>query len=87
MKELEPLDRSKIPVPKVVPSHSRTPTMEQLQAMSTHDLVKLLMSPDMAKPMNQTLRQMIIQLLQQREGNAFVQRLLGKPTTQGRSVT
>ena len=61
--------------------------MEQLQAMSTHDLVKLLMSPDMAKPMNQTLRQMIIQLLQQREGNAFVQRLLGKPTTQGRSVT
>jgi hypothetical protein len=31
------------------------------------------------KPVNAPLRQQIIKLLQEREGNAFVQRLLGKP--------
>jgi hypothetical protein len=60
--------------------------MEQLKAMPTDKLVKLLMSLDMAHPMHQPLCQMVIQILQQREGNAFVQRLLGKPTAQGGSV-
>jgi hypothetical protein len=60
--------------------------MEQLRAMPTDKLVKLLMSPDMLQPMHQRLCQMIIQTLQQREGNAFVQRLLGKSTTQGGDI-
>ena len=86
MKELEPPGKSKSPTPKVVPSSHRTPTMEQLKTMSTDDLVKLLMNPDMAKPMQQPLRQMAIQILQQREGNAFVQRLLGKSATKSGGV-
>jgi hypothetical protein len=86
MKELEPPAKSKSPTPKVVPSSHRIPTMEQLKTMSTDDLVKLLMNPDMAKPMHQPLRQMAIQILQQREGNAFVQRLLGKSATKGGGV-
>ena len=51
--------------------------------MPTDKLVKLLMSPEMAQPTHQPLCQMIIQILQQREGNAFVQRLLGKSAGQG----
>lgn len=47
--------------------------------MSTDELVKLLMSPEMSRPMNEPIRQQIIMILQEREGNAFVQRLLGKP--------
>jgi hypothetical protein len=72
MKEPEPPGKSKSPTPKVVPSHSRTPMMEQLKAMTTDELVKLLMSPDMAKPMHQPLRHLVIQILLRREGNAFV---------------
>jgi hypothetical protein len=78
MKELEAPDKSKPSVPKVVPSHRRTATMEQLRAMTTDKLVKLLMSLDKAQSRHQPLCQMIIHILQQREGNAFVQRLLGK---------
>lgn len=80
MKELELQDKSKSPSPKPAPSHRRTPAMEQLNTMTTDDLVKLLMSPDMAKPMHQPLRQLVIQILQQREGNAFVQRALVMPS-------
>ena len=83
MKELESPDKSKPLVPKVVPSRSRAPTMEQLRAMPTDKLVKLLMSLDTAQPTNQPLCHMIIQTLQQREGNAFVQRLLGKSAGHG----
>jgi hypothetical protein len=83
MKDLEPPDKAKPLVPKVVPSHNRTPTVEQLKAMPTDKLVKLLMSLDTAQPTNQPLCHMIIQILQQREGNAFVQRLLGKSAGQG----
>lgn len=46
--------------------------------MKTDELVKLLLSPELAKPVNAPLRQQIIKILQEREGNAFVQRLLGK---------
>ncbi len=66
------------PIIKSPPITSRTPTMEQLYSMKTEDLVKLLLSPELAKPVNAPLRQQIIRILQQREGNAFVQRLLGK---------
>ncbi len=66
------------PVSRVIPISSLPPTMEQLQTMRTDELVKLLMSPELAKPVNAPLRQQIIKILQRREGNAFVQRLLGK---------
>jgi hypothetical protein len=52
--------------------------MELLYSMKTDELVKLLLSPELAKPVNAPLRQQIIKILQEREGNAFVQRLLGK---------
>jgi hypothetical protein len=78
MKELEPPTKSKSPTPKVVPPRTRTPSMEQLHTMTTDELVKLLLSPEIARPMNAVLREQIIRILQQREGNAFVQRLLGK---------
>jgi hypothetical protein len=68
------------PVTRVVPVISRLPTLENLLTMKTDELVKLLMSPDLAKPVNTSLRQHVIKLLQEREGNAFVQRLLGKTT-------
>jgi hypothetical protein len=82
MKDLESPDKATPPVPKVVPSHRRTATMEQLKAMTTDKLVKLLMSLDRAQPRHQPLCQMVVQILQQREGNAFVQRLLGKSAGQ-----
>jgi hypothetical protein len=84
MKELEAPDKSKPTIPKVVPSRSHTPTLEQLRAMPTDKVVKLLMSLDTAQPKNHLLCQLTIQILQQREGNAFVQRLLGKS---GQGVT
>jgi hypothetical protein len=68
------------PVFKPPPTSSQTPTMEQLNAMKTDDLVKLLLSHDMAKPANAILRQQIIKMLQERKGNAFVQNLLGGKT-------
>lgn len=78
MKELDSPSKSTNPTNKAIPSPTRAPTMEQLRAMSTDELVKMLLSPEIAKPMNAPLRQQIITILQQREGNAFVQRLLGK---------
>ena len=86
MKELESSSKAKKPTSKAAPSVSGPPTKEQLRTMTTDELVKMLMSLDMAQPMNQPLCQMVIQILQQREGNAFVQRLFGKPTTQGGGV-
>ena len=79
MPEKEYESKTTKPVSKVILSSSRTPTMEQLHSMRTDDLVKLLLSPELAKPVNSVLRQQIIKLLQEREGNAFVQRLIGKP--------
>ncbi len=66
------------PVSRVIPITSSLPSMEQLYSMKTDELVKLLLSPDLAKPVNAPLRQQIVKILQGREGNAFVQRLLGK---------
>jgi hypothetical protein len=80
MKEHEHEAKTPAPVRKVIQSVSKTPTMEQLQAMTTDQLVKLLLSPELGKPVNSVLRQQVIKLLQEREGNAFVQRLLGKPS-------
>ncbi len=84
MKDHELENKTPAPVRKVIQSVSKTPTMEQLQAMTTDQLVKLLMSPELAKPVNSILRQQVIKFLQEREGNAFVQRLLGK-TAPGKS--
>lgn len=68
------------PISRPPPITSKSPTLEQLLAMTTDQLVKMLLNPEMARPANAPLRQQIIKLLQQREGNAFVQRLLGKGT-------
>jgi hypothetical protein len=78
MKELEYMKKEANPVSKAAPKVSQPPKMEQLRTMPTEELVKLLLSPDLAKPVNAALRQQIIEILQKREGNAFVQRLLGK---------
>ncbi len=80
MKEHETESKSAAPVSKAIPPASRSNTMEQLRTKTTDELVKMLMSPDMSRPANAELRQKIIKLLQEREGNAFVQRLLGKKT-------
>lgn len=80
MKELEYMKKEANPVSKAPPKVSHPPKMEQLRTMSTGELVKLLMSPELAQPVNAALRQQIIEILQEREGNAFVQRLLGKTT-------
>lgn len=66
------------PIVKAPPISTRTQTMEQLYTMKTDDLVKLLLTSEMTQPANAPLRQQIIRILQQREGNAFVQRVLGK---------
>ena len=79
MPEREYESKTAKPIHKVIPASSRTPTTEQLYNMKTDELVKLLLSPELAKPVNAVLRQQIIKLLQEREGNAFVQRLIGKP--------
>ena len=68
------------PIKKSPPVATKTPTMEQLHTMNTDDLVRLLMSPDMTKPVNAPMRQQIIKILQERKGNAFVQSLLGGKT-------
>lgn len=78
MKELESSSKANTPPPKPAPSVTHPPSMEQFKAMSTEELVKLLMSSDMTKPMNAPMRELIIKILQEREGNAFVQRLVGK---------
>ncbi len=84
MPEKEYESKTTKPVSKVIPPASKTPTMEQLYSMRTDELVKLLLSPELAKPVNAPLRQQIIKILQEREGNAFVQRLIGK-TAGGKS--
>jgi hypothetical protein len=60
------------------PSSTRPPTKEQLLALSTDELVKMLLNPDLFRAANESRRRQIIRILQEREGNAFVQRLLGK---------
>ncbi|HYN44640.1 MAG TPA: hypothetical protein VER35_01445 [Candidatus Limnocylindrales bacterium] len=60
-KELEP--KSTKPASKIIPISSRTPAMEQLHTRTTDELVKMLLSPDMAKPANTPLRQQIIKIL------------------------
>ena len=79
MPEKEYESKTVKPISKVIPTSSKTLTMEQLHSMKTDELVKLLLSPELVKPVNSVLRQQIIKLLQEREGNAFVQRLIGKP--------
>jgi hypothetical protein len=73
-KELE--TKPSKPVFKPPPITSQHPTMEQLNALKTDELVKLLLSHDTAKPANAILRQQIIKILQERKGNAFVNSLL-----------
>jgi hypothetical protein len=78
MKEFEYMKKEANPVSEAPPKVTHPPKMEQLRTMRTEELVKLLMSPELAQPVNAVLRQQIIEILQEREGNAFVQRLLGR---------
>jgi hypothetical protein len=72
------------PVPKPHPIISRSSTMDQLLAMTTDQLIKMLLSPDMARPENASTRQQIIKILQERKGNAFVQSLLEEKPHKGK---
>lgn len=64
------------PATKPHPIISQSSTMDQLLAVTTDQLIKMLLSPDMARPENASMRQQIIKILQERKGNAFVQSLL-----------
>ncbi|MFY1112651.1 MAG: hypothetical protein AB3K77_13370 [Methanosarcinaceae archaeon] len=66
------------PKTKEPPSVSHPPTKDQLHSMTTDELVRMLLSLELALPANAPVRQQIIIILQEREGNAFVERLLGK---------
>lgn len=77
MPEKEFETRTTKPVNKPPPINSKSPKLEQLLAMTSDQLIKMLLSPDMARPENAPLRQQIIRILQERKGNAFVQNLLG----------
>lgn len=63
---------------------SKSPTLEQLNAMTNEQLIKMLLSPEIARPENAQLRQRIIVILQERKGNVFVQNLLGGKTNIGK---
>lgn len=78
MNEFDFLSKTANPANKSAKAVSSPPTKEQLRTMTTDQLVRMLMSPEMSKPANALLRQQVIKLLQEREGNAFVQRLMGK---------
>jgi hypothetical protein len=78
MKELESPSKPTSTTSKAAPPVAHSATVLQLRAMTTDELVKMLMSAEMTRPMNAALREQIIKILQEREGNAFVQRLLGK---------
>jgi hypothetical protein len=79
-KELE--TKNLKPVFKPPPTVTQNPSMEQLNAMKTDELVKLLLRHDMDKPANSILRQQIIKILQERKGNAFINSLMeGKNNT------
>ena len=71
-------------VKRVPQTSSKTQNMEQLLTRSTDELIRVLMSPDMNMPVNAPLRQLIIKILQERKGNAFVQTLLGGKTAGGK---
>ena len=75
MKELEL--PAKAPQKKVNPP-SVHPPVRELRDMSSDELVRKLKSPEMAHPANSVLRQQIIRILQEREGNTFVRKLIGK---------
>jgi len=77
MKELESPVKAQAPSKKVNPPVMRSPVRE-LKDISTDELVKKLMSPEISRPANAGLRQQIIRILQEREGNDFVRRILGK---------
>lgn len=78
MQEFEFFNKTANPANKSAKTVSSPPTKEQLRTMTTDQLVRMLMGPELAKPVNAPLRQQVIKILQEREGNAFVQRLLGK---------
>jgi hypothetical protein len=76
--------RTTNPKTKEPPSVTHPPTREQLNSMTTDELVRMLLSPELALPANAPVRQQIIIILQEREGNAFVERLLGGKTSSGK---
>ncbi len=83
MNEFDFLSKTANPATKSAKAKSSPPTKDQLRTMTTDQLVRMLMSPEMSKPANAQLRQQVIKQLQEREGNAFVDRLLGKSSGRG----
>ena len=69
---------------KEAPSVSHPPTKDQLHSMTTDELVRMLLSPELSLSVNVPVRQQIIIILQEREGNVFVERLLGGKTSSGK---
>jgi hypothetical protein len=65
-------------------SVSHHPTKDQLQYLTSEQLIKMLLSPEMERSENAPLRQQIIKILQERKGNAFVQNLLVGKTSSGK---
>jgi hypothetical protein len=60
MKELEYMKKEANPVSKAPQKVSHPPKTEQLRTMTTEELVKLLMSPELAQPVNAALRQYVL---------------------------
>jgi hypothetical protein len=80
MNELDYLPKTAKPATKSAKAVSSPPTKDKFSTMTTDQLVRMLVSADLSKPANASQRQKVIKLLQEREGNAFVQRLIGKTT-------
>lgn len=78
MKKLHVPKKGGMPSPPV-PKPPAQLTLSQLQGLSTDQLVKLLMSPEFQRSANALQKQQIVDLLRQREGEAFVSRLIGNP--------
>lgn len=69
------------PLPSIEPSITSL-TEVQLRTRSTDELVRLLTSQELMQPVNAAVRQRVIALLQEREGNEFVGKVLGIPPGQ-----
>lgn len=78
MKILDYIRKKLHPVRKSSPAAFKSPTIEKLRTLTTDELVKILLKPELSHSMNTGLRHQIIMILQEREGNSFVQRLFGK---------
>jgi hypothetical protein len=78
MTELDFLPKTANLANKSEKAASSQPIKEPLHTMTPDQLARMLMSADMSKPANASKRHQVIKQHQEREGNAFVDRLIGK---------